>query len=106
MPSRAASRSALLSALGRIDRAALARETQVDAALLDNALRYDIWQIETLRDWAWDPQIYNDIAGSALYGLAARDFAPWPQRLNAAAARMEQMPAFLAQARAEPAISL
>jgi uncharacterized protein (DUF885 family) len=98
---RLAHDNALLSALGQIDRTALARETQVDAALLDNALRYDIWQIETLRDWAWDPQIYNDIAGSALYGLAARDFAPWPQRLNAAAARMERMPAFLAEARAQ-----
>jgi uncharacterized protein (DUF885 family) len=98
---RLAHDKALLSALGKIDRAALARETQVDAALLDNALRYDIWQIETLRDWSWDPQVYNDIAGSALYGLAARDFAPWPQRLNAAAARMEEMPAFLAQARAQ-----
>ena len=36
----------------------------------------------TLQDWAWDAQIYNDIAGGALYGLAARDFAPWPQRLR------------------------
>jgi uncharacterized protein (DUF885 family) len=92
---------ALLGALGEIDRRALAPDSQVDAALLDNALRYDIWQIETLRDWSWDPQIYNGIAGGALYGLAARDFAPWPQRLKAATARMEAMPAFLAQARAQ-----
>jgi uncharacterized protein (DUF885 family) len=92
---------ALLGALGQIDRKALTPESQVDAALLDNALRYDIWQIEVLRDWSWDPQIYNGIAGGALYGLAARDFAPWPQRLKAATARMEAMPAFLAQARAQ-----
>ncbi len=92
---------ALLGELARIDRKALTRESQVDAALLDNALRYEIWQIETLRDWSWDPQIYNGIAGGALYSLAARDFAPWPQRLKAATARMEAMPAFLAQARAQ-----
>lgn len=91
----------LLAALGQIDRKALTPESQVDAALLDNALRYDIWQIETLRDWSWDPQIYNGIAGGALYALAARDFAPWPQRLKAATARMEAMPAFLAQSRAQ-----
>ena len=91
----------LLAELARIDRKALSRENQVDAALLDNALRYEIWQIEMLRDWSWDPQIYNGIAGGALYGLAARDFAPWPQRLKAATARMEAMPAFLAQARAQ-----
>jgi uncharacterized protein (DUF885 family) len=92
---------ALLGALARIERNALTRESQVDAALLDNALRYEIWQIETLRDWSWDPQIYNGIAGGSLYSLAARDFAPWPQRLNAATARMAAMPAFLAQARAQ-----
>src|SRR3569832_508044 len=67
----------LLADLARIDRMALSRESQVDAALLDNALRYEIWQIETLRDWSWDPQIYNGIAGGALYSLAARDFVFW-----------------------------
>jgi uncharacterized protein (DUF885 family) len=92
---------ALLADLAKIDRRKLGREAQVDAALLDNALRFDLWQIEVLKNWRWDIQIYNDTAGGALYSLAARDFAPWPQRLKAATARMERMPAFLAQARAE-----
>ncbi|QNQ10352.1 DUF885 domain-containing protein [Sphingomonas alpina] len=96
---RIAHDTALLAELGKIDRAQLSRESQVDAALLDNALRYDLWDLQTLQSWKWDAQIYNDIAGTALYGLAARDFAPWPQRLKAATARMEAMPAFLAQAR-------
>ncbi|HEY5721532.1 MAG TPA: DUF885 domain-containing protein [Allosphingosinicella sp.] len=90
---------ALLAELGRIDRARLSRENQVDAALLDNALRYSIWADESLRSWAWDPQIYNEAAGGALYSLAARDFAPWETRLRSAMARMEAMPALLAQAR-------
>jgi uncharacterized protein (DUF885 family) len=98
---RIAHDTALLAELGRIDRAKLSRESQVDAALLDNALRYDLWDLQTLQSWKWDAQIYNDIAGTALYGLAARDFAPWPQRLKSAIARMEAMPAFLAQARAQ-----
>jgi len=97
---REAFSKAMLADLQRIDRKALSREEQVDAALLDNALRYDIWDTETLGGWAWDPQVYNDIAGSSLYSLAARDFAPWPQRLNAATARMAALPALLAQARA------
>ncbi len=97
---REAFSKAMLADLQRIDRKALSREEQVDAALLDNALRYDIWDAETLGGWAWDPQVYNDIAGSSLYSLAARNFAPWPQRLNAATARMEALPALLAQARA------
>ncbi len=97
---REAFSKAMLADLQRINRKSLSREEQVDAALLDNALRYDIWDTVTLGGWAWDPQVYNDIAGSSLYSLAARDFAPWPQRLNAAIARMEALPALLAQARA------
>jgi len=89
----------MLAALGKIDRAKLTPDSQVDAALLDNALKYDLWQLETLQSWAWDTTIYNDIAGGSLYGLAARDFAPWPQRLKAATARMEKLPELLAETR-------
>jgi uncharacterized protein (DUF885 family) len=89
----------LLSELARIDHAKMSRDAQVDAALLDNQLRQDIWTTETLQRWAWDPQLYNDTAGAALYGLAARDFASWPVRLKAATLRMEKLPAYLAAAR-------
>lgn len=87
--------------LGRIDRAALSRDNQVDAALLGNELDRAIWTIEVERGWAWDPQQYQSVAGSALYSLAARDFAPWPQRLKAATSRMERLPGLLAQMRRE-----
>jgi len=91
----------ILSRLAKLRPAKLSREDQVDYALLDNALRYDLWRLNVLKDWAWDAQLYNDAAGNALYGLAARDFAPWPERLRAATARMEAIPGLLAQARAE-----
>ena len=84
----------------RIDRKALSRDNQVDAAAARQRARYDIWDAETLESWAWNPQVYNDVAGSSLYTLAARDFAPWPQRLNAATARMEALPALPARRRA------
>jgi uncharacterized protein (DUF885 family) len=89
-----------LAELGRIDRKRLKRESQVDAALLDNALRYALWTNDTLQDWAWDAQIYTETAGTSLYSLAARDFARWPDRLRSATARMEKIPQLLAQARA------
>jgi uncharacterized protein (DUF885 family) len=95
-----AATKALLAELAQIDRSKLSRENQVDAAILANQLQYDIWREETLQDWAWDPQVYNDLAGNAIYLLMAREFAPLPQRLQAAIARMEKIPALLAQARA------
>ena len=88
-----------LGELDAIDVASLSRENQVDAAILRNQLQYDIWTAETLQSWAWDPQVYNNIAGSAIYGLMAREFAPLPDRLKSATARMQKIPALLAQAR-------
>ena len=90
----------ILAELEAMDIAALSRENQVDAAILRNQLQYDLWSGETLQSWAWDPQVYSGLAGSAIYGLMAREFAPMPQRLESATARMEKIPALLAQARA------
>ncbi|MEL1265152.1 DUF885 domain-containing protein [Pseudoxanthomonas putridarboris] len=89
----------ILAELDALDVAALSRENQVDAAILRNQLQYDLWTSESLQSWAWDPQVYSGLAGSALYGLMAREFAPLPERLKSATARMQKLPALLAQAR-------
>ncbi len=90
---------ALLGELDKIEVAKLGRENQVDAAILRNQLQSEIWNAEVLQSGEWDPQLYNGIAGSAIYGLMAREFAPLPERLKAATARMEKLPAIFAQAR-------
>lgn len=90
----------LLADLDKLDAKTLSRENQVDALILRNQLRSDIFSIETLQAWAWDPQVYNGLAGSAIYNLMAREFAPMPQRLKSATARMQKIPALFAQARA------
>lgn len=97
---RLAASQDLLAGLDAIDVQALSRENQVDAAILRNQLQSDIWNEQTLQAWAWDPQVYTGLAGGALYGLMAREFAPLPERIAAATARMEQLPALFAQARA------
>jgi uncharacterized protein (DUF885 family) len=90
----------MLGELDQIDDSKLTRDNQVDAAVLRNELRYEIWTAEQLQSWAWDPILYNQIAGSALYTLMARDFAPMPDRLRSATARMEKLPDLFAQMRA------
>jgi uncharacterized protein (DUF885 family) len=89
----------MLAELEGIDVAKLSRENQVDALILRNQLQGSLWDLETFQSWAWDPQIYSGLAGGAIYNLMARDFAPMPERLKSAAARMEKLPALLAQAR-------
>lgn len=89
----------MLAELKGIQVASLSRENQIDAAIVRNAIEYDLWSIETAQGWAWDPQVYGGLAGGAIYSLMARDFAPMPERLKAATARMEKLPALFAQMR-------
>ncbi|QCO67296.1 DUF885 domain-containing protein [Luteimonas yindakuii] len=91
---------ALLAGLDAIDASQLSRDNQVDALLLRNRLEATIWNVETLQSWAWDPLLYNGLAGGAIYNLMAREFAPLPERLASASARMEALPTLLAQMRA------
>ncbi len=90
----------LLKALDAIDTQQLSRDNQVDAAILRNQLQGDLFRATTLAEWQWDPQFYSSLAGSAIYGLMARDFAPLPDRLRSATERMEQIPQIFAAARA------
>lgn len=95
----------VLADLETIDLATLSRADQVDAHLLRQEATAELWRIEELRDWAWNPLNYTDLAGSAIYDLMAREFAPVEERLENVARRLEAMPRFLAEVRAtlEPA---
>jgi len=87
----------MLAELGKIDRTKLSRENQIDYAILSNQVKSDIWYVESLQGWAWDPTIYSQIAGGALYTLMAREFAPLPDRLRSATSRMEKLPKLFEQ---------
>ena len=91
---------AVLDDLAAIPRQRLSRANQIDAAMLEHRLQSEIWHIEELREWSWNPMGCTGMAGNAIYGLLARDFAPLAERLANAAARMEQIPRMLAQGRA------
>lgn len=79
----------------------LSKSQKVDAAMLRNQIASDLFAIETLQEWAWNPLYYVNIAGSSLYGLMAREFAPLDVRLENATARLERLPQFLRDARNE-----
>jgi uncharacterized protein (DUF885 family) len=89
----------LLEAVRAIDATKLSRAHQVDARLLAGQLDYDIWRATELQDWRWDPLIYTNLAGSSVYSLLARDFAPMPERLRNVQARLNELPRLLTQVR-------
>ncbi|HKZ74127.1 MAG TPA: DUF885 domain-containing protein [Steroidobacteraceae bacterium] len=96
---RVALAESLLAQLAALDAARLSRAHQVDAALLRHELQYEIWRLRELADWRWNPLLYTDLAGGSVYTLLARDFAPLPERLANAGARLQELPRFLAQVR-------
>ncbi|HEY5622857.1 MAG TPA: DUF885 domain-containing protein [Gammaproteobacteria bacterium] len=88
-----------LDDLGDIDVTSLSRANQVDAELLRHELESGLWSFEVLQEWAWNPLDYTDIAGSAIYGLVARDFAPIDERMLRVDARLSELPRFFSEAR-------
>ena len=90
----------LLAELQAVDPGRLSRANQVDAAVLGNQLRYSAWSEEKYRDWSWDPLVYTQLTGQAIYGMLAREFAPLPERLRSVTGRLEKLPRLLEQTRA------
>jgi uncharacterized protein (DUF885 family) len=88
-----------LAELARFDTSRLSREHQVDAILLKDQFDYALFSDQRLQDWAWDPLTYAGSAGTALFSLTSREFAPLPDRLRSAIGRLEALPTFLKQAR-------
>jgi uncharacterized protein (DUF885 family) len=88
-----------LARLQKIDRRQLSRDNQVDYQLLEHSLKGDLWALDTLQEWAWNPIQYTQLTGGAIYGLMAREFAPVEERLASVTARLEQYPRLFAQIR-------
>ncbi|HEY2277801.1 MAG TPA: DUF885 family protein, partial [Streptosporangiaceae bacterium] len=83
--------------LAAIDQGALSAEHRVDAAMMANGVARRVFELDELREHTWNPLLANP--GRAIYQLLARDFAPLPERLEAVAGRLGQIPAVLAETR-------
>ena len=73
---------------------------KVDVRLLKDNIDNEIFGIEELKERTWNPLIYNESLANSLYLLVARDFAPPEKRAASIKARMEKIPAVIAQAKA------
>jgi uncharacterized protein (DUF885 family) len=83
--------------LAALDRGTLSAEHQVDAAMMADSIARRVFEIDELREHAWNPLLANP--GRAIYQLLARDFAPLPDRLGSVAGRLAEIPGVLAEAR-------
>jgi uncharacterized protein (DUF885 family) len=71
-----------------------------DYELIRSDIENELWLLEDTRDWETDPSYYVADPFFSIFLLASRDFAPLPDRVKNLAARLEQVPALLAAARA------
>lgn len=96
---RASLARGLLTQLQTLDVSSMTRANQVDSRLLRNELEYEIWRVEQLKEWRWNPLLYTELSGNSVYLLMARDFAPLQVRLHNVGARLSGLPRLLMQAR-------
>ncbi|HEY0323424.1 MAG TPA: DUF885 domain-containing protein [Pyrinomonadaceae bacterium] len=87
-----------LKELGAIPAKSLSRTNSIDYRIMRSRLEYNLFQIDVLREYEWNPLRYN--IGNAIYELLARDFAPLKTRLTNATARLKAVPAVVQAAKA------
>jgi uncharacterized protein (DUF885 family) len=82
------------------DLSQLTGANKVDLRLLKDNIDNQIFHIEQLKEWEWNPLVYNQSLANSIYLLVARDFAPAEQRIPNLRKRLEEMPAVIVQAEA------
>jgi uncharacterized protein (DUF885 family) len=78
----------------------LTRDDAIDRRILLENLAAMRFAEEALDEGSWNPMTYVYLFGNGLFSLLAREFAPLPDRMRSAAARLAGLPAALDQARA------
>jgi len=82
------------------DLSQLSGANKVDLRLLKDKIDYQIFSLEELKEWEWNPLVYNQSLANSIYLLVARDFAPAEERVPNLRKRLEGIPAVIAQANA------
>jgi uncharacterized protein (DUF885 family) len=83
------------AALQALDDGSLSADERIDRGLVLEALDAMEFNATELREDAWDALSVVRNAGSGLFGLLARDFAPWTHRGSAFVGRLIGLPGFL-----------
>jgi uncharacterized protein (DUF885 family) len=89
-----------LDALNAMDVKALEPMDRDDREVLTGVIKGQLLDDETIQYWRKDPSRYTRVASGAVFELVHRDFAPLDDRLRAAIAREQAIPALLAAGKA------
>ncbi|WP_437808682.1 DUF885 domain-containing protein [Sorangium sp. So ce1078] len=87
-----------LSELRALPLAELGLQSRVDAAMIENQLRFWLFSIDELREATWNPMIATGLIGDGLDPLITRSFAPLEERLRSLEGRLSGIPALVRSA--------
>jgi uncharacterized protein (DUF885 family) len=85
--------------LNQIDPALLPADEQVDHAILAANVESRMFELEVVRTWERNPQIYADVIGTSLAGQALFDYAPEAERARRVVSKLRQVPRLVQAAR-------
>jgi uncharacterized protein (DUF885 family) len=92
-----------LSGFGRrlhqIDRAPLPAVEQVDHQIVAANIEARMYELESIRSWERNPQIYAELLGTSLAGQALFAYAPEPERARRVVSKLRQVPRLVQAAR-------
>ena len=92
-----------LSGFGRrlhqIDPSVLPRVEQVDHPIVAASIEARMYELEVVRSWERNPQIYAEIIGSSLAGQALFAYAPEAERARRVVSKLRQVPRVVQAAR-------
>lgn len=74
----------------------LTNDEAIDAEILDNSIRAELHEIETVRDWIRNPVTYLSKPAEGIDLLIKRSFAPPAERLKAVIGRLKAAPPLIA----------
>ena len=86
--------------LGELRSAWLSPDDEIDAQLIDNAIKAELFDLEKIESWKKSPLSYINACGSGLGLLIKRNFAPVSVRLKSVISRMAEVPRVLASQKA------
>ena len=85
--------------LHQIDPAHLSPTEQVDHPIVASNIEARMFDLETVRPWDRNPQVYADVIGTSLAGQALFAYAPEPERARRLVSKLRQVPRLVQAAR-------
>ncbi|HEX8144733.1 MAG TPA: DUF885 family protein [Pyrinomonadaceae bacterium] len=90
---------AMQQALLRLWEGALTEEARLDYRVLNAHVQAQLLELEEVRMWQRDPNLYNRLAAASIDNILKRNYAPIEQRLDAFLAREREVARLLSEAR-------